>query len=180
VLKVKGVLFKAAQSFVKENFGGRGEHEVSKRLKKASRDAFEKPILTQLYLVGFYEEVLNAIKDACNLDYEEIGKGIFKYIRDMLFDVLESEIRSYGDLILNANKITSYMIDGLNWKVETLERGKSYLITVKSPYNLSSHRAFWKSVKGFAEELLKFYRIENPKISIESLDFNEIKVRLEV
>ncbi len=178
MLKVKGVLFRALNSFVKDSFGNRGEHEVSRRLKKASRDAFEKPILTQLYMVLFYEEALNAIKDFSGLDYDEIGREIFKYIKGMILDGLG--INSYEDLLLSANKISSYMLDGLSWKVETLEKGKSYLITIKSPYALASHVAFWKSALGFASELLRSYKIENPKISLENLDFNEIKLKLEV
>jgi hypothetical protein len=180
VLKVKGILFKALNTLVKENFGNRGEHEVSKRLKKASRDAFEKPVLTHPYLINFYEEALNVISNTFGMDYEDIGRRMFRYIKDMLFDVLEREINSYIDLVMNANKISSYMVDGLKWNVETLEKGRSYLITIKSPYALSPYRAFWKSAKGFSEELLKFYKVENPKISFESVDFNEIKVKLEV
>ncbi|MFZ8834130.1 MAG: hypothetical protein ACO2O5_08010, partial [Candidatus Caldipriscus sp.] len=74
MLKVKGILFRALNTLIKENFGNRGEHEVTKRLKKASRDAFEKPVLTHLYLISFYEEALNVISNTFGMDYEEIGR----------------------------------------------------------------------------------------------------------
>ncbi len=173
MLKVKGVLIKALNRMVFETYGKQGYYKVLKNIKRSTRDIFEKPIITQLYLADFYEGFLEGVSKGSGLTLKEIGRKKFKFIYDMLKPVFNENIHSYEDAIINASKISSHFVEGLEWKGETVEKNKIYRLYVKSPYRIDTYKNFWEATIGFIEGVLEHLGAENPKVILESLGFNE-------
>ncbi|MEO0164488.1 MAG: hypothetical protein ABIL12_06810 [candidate division WOR-3 bacterium] len=173
MLKVKGVLIKALNRMVFETYGKEGYYKVLKNIKRSTRGIFEKPVITQLYLADFYEGFLEGVSKGTGLSLKDIGRKKFDVIYEMLKPVFNESMHSYEDAIINASKISSHFVEGLEWRGETVEKNKIYHLYVKSPYRINTYKNFWESTLGFIEGILERLGAEKPKVVLESLGFNE-------
>lgn len=180
MLKVKGVLVKSLNRMVMEEYGKEGYYKVLKIIKRSMRDMFENPVPTKLYLAEFYEEFLKATSLGTGLTLKEVGAHKFHYLYDMLRIVFEKFFTSYEDAILNATKISNHILEGLEWKAETLEKNKKYKLIVQSPYRLDIYPAFWEAAVGFIESLLSYLGARNPKVDITRIGFNDVEMLVSI
>ncbi len=180
MLKVKGILIKALNRMVREEYGKEGYYRVVKSIKRSMRDMFEKPITTQLYLMDFYENFLKATSEGTGMGLREVGRHKFKYVYDMLKPVFEKIFTTYEDAIINATKISNHLVEGLEWKAETVEKQRKYRLVVKSPYRINTYPAFWEATLGFIEALLEHLGAEEAGVEQTSIGYNEIEILITV
>lgn len=180
MLKVKGVLIKALNRMVFETYGEQGYYKVLKNIRRSTRNIFENPIVTQLYLADFYEGFLEGVSKGTGLCLKDIGRRKSDFIYEMLKPVFNQNINSYEDAIINASKVSSHLVEGLEWKSETVEKNKIYRLYVKSPYRIDIYKNFWESAVGFIEGILEHLGAEKPEVVLGTIGFNEAVLDIKI